>query len=66
MLLIISLMLCRLQDYFFIRYYAIVTVTTVGYGDITPKSRAGRFAATYYIVSLLFWLPTKVNCMKTS
>lgn len=66
MLLIISLMLCRLQYYFFIRYYAIVTVTTVGYGDITPKSRAGRFATTYYIVSLLFWLPTKVSCIKTS
>lgn len=42
-------------------YYALVTLTTVGYGDITPQTRAGRFATTYYIVSVLFWLPSKVR-----
>ena len=42
-------------------YYAIVTVTTVGYGDITPLTQEGRFATTYYIISVLFWLPSKVG-----
>lgn len=42
-------------------YFAIVTVTTVGYGDVTAKTQAGRFATTYYIVSILFWLPSKVS-----
>ena len=39
---------------------AFVTVTTVGYGDLSAQTQAGRFATTYYIVSILFWLPSKV------
>ena len=42
-------------------YFAFVTVTTVGYGDLTAQTQAGRFATTYYIVSVLFWLPSKVS-----
>ncbi|KAK8812110.1 hypothetical protein WA556_004235 [Blastocystis sp. ATCC 50177/Nand II] len=41
-------------------YFAFVTVTTVGYGDLSAQTQAGRFATTYYIVSILFWLPSKV------
>ena len=45
-------------------YYAFVTVTTVGYGDITPLTQEGRFATTYYIISVLFWLPSKVGTIQ--
>lgn len=30
-------------------YYCVVTLTTVGYGDLTPKTQIGKFAATIYI-----------------
>lgn len=46
--------------FFISRYYAIVTVTTVGYGDITPRTKAGRYATTYYIISVMLWVPSKV------
>ncbi|KAM7456836.1 hypothetical protein BLSTO_02405 [Blastocystis sp. subtype 1] len=42
-------------------YFAFVTVTTVGYGDLSAQTQAGRFATTYYIVSILFWLPSKLT-----
>ena len=31
-------------------YFSVVTVTTVGYGDITPKSGAGRILAMLIII----------------
>jgi voltage-gated potassium channel len=30
-------------------YYCVVTLTTVGYGDFTPKTDLGKLAATLYI-----------------
>src|SRR5512136_86521 len=32
-------------------YYVIVTVATVGYGDITPKTQAGRALAIFLILA---------------
>ncbi|MDQ5972131.1 MAG: hypothetical protein QG553_290 [Patescibacteria group bacterium] len=31
-------------------YFCIVTLTTVGYGDITPKTDAGKLFTTIYIL----------------
>lgn len=42
-------------------YYAFVTLATIGYGDVTPHSAAGRLATLYYIVAVCFWLPNKVE-----
>jgi hypothetical protein len=32
-------------------YFSVVTVTTVGYGDITPKTEAGKFLALILIIT---------------
>ena len=32
-------------------YFSVVTVTTVGYGDITPKTEAGKFLAMILIIT---------------
>ena len=34
-------------------YWAVVTMTTVGYGDKTPKTRAGRFIAVLWMLTSL-------------
>jgi voltage-gated potassium channel len=41
-----------LEDWSFVEalYFCVVTSTTVGYGDLTPDSDAGRLATIVYIV----------------
>lgn len=39
-------------------YWAVVTVATVGYGDIVPVTPAGRFVTTVVILFAMAWLPT--------
>lgn len=31
-------------------YFCVVTLATVGYGDLTPKTEAGRLFTTFYII----------------
>lgn len=31
-------------------YFTVVTLATVGYGDITPKTDAGKLFTTFYII----------------
>ena len=42
-------------------YYMLVTVTTVGYGDITPKTDLGRFAAMAMICFAIITVPKMTN-----
>jgi voltage-gated potassium channel len=39
-------------------WWAVVTVTTVGYGDIVPESPAGRIVATLLMLTGLGLIPT--------
>jgi polar amino acid transport system substrate-binding protein len=37
-------------------YWAVVTMTTVGYGDKTPKSTMGRVIAIFWMLASLVWV----------
>jgi voltage-gated potassium channel len=42
-------------------YFAVVTMTTVGYGDITPVSDAGRLCTILMILSGIALIPTQLG-----
>lgn len=42
-------------------YYMLVTIATVGYGDITPESVLGRFAAMFMIILAIIIVPQMTN-----
>ncbi len=41
-----------LEDWTWVQcfYYAVITLTTVGYGDLTPTTDISRFVAAWYIL----------------
>ena len=41
-------------------YFAVVTITTVGFGDITPVTRAGRIAIAFMIMFGIILIPVYV------
>ena len=42
-------------------YYTIVTITTTGYGDISPTTETGYVIFIVFIISLLVVLPVRVQ-----
>jgi voltage-gated potassium channel Kch len=45
------------KSYWVALYWAVVTVATVGYGDIVPKTGEGRAAAVVIILFAMGWIP---------
>lgn len=42
-------------------YYTVVTICTIGYGDISPLSTLGRFAAMFLILFAIIFVPQQSN-----
>ena len=42
-------------------YYSVVTMSTVGFGDITPVSSAGRFVTITMIISGIILIPWQIS-----
>ena len=41
-------------------YFAIATITTIGYGDVTPHTTLGRLTTIIMMGFVAVWLPNKV------
>ena len=44
-------------------YFAVVTMTTVGYGDVTPVSEAGRTLTVMMILTGIALIPSQVGSL---
>ena len=42
-------------------YFAIATITTTGYGDVTPHTTLGRLTTIIMMAFVALWLPNKVD-----
>lgn len=49
------------RSFFDAAYFAVVTMTTVGYGDITPVSEAGRLFTMLMILTGIALIPTQLG-----
>ena len=48
------------HDYF---YFSIITISTIGYGDIIPITEGGRIAVMFLILVGVYLIPTRVNSL---
>ena len=51
----------RLVNFFDAFYFVVVTMTTVGYGDVTPLSQAGRFMTVLMIFTGVLFIPWQLS-----
>ena len=47
-------------------WWAVVTVATVGYGDVVPVSPAGRFVGVVVMLFGMAWVPTVTTLVVTA
>jgi potassium channel subfamily K, other eukaryote len=60
--------ICKYEGYSWIDgvYFSIVSLSTVGYGDIVPKSTEARLATTFFIMfgtAAFAWASTSIACL---
>ncbi len=51
----------RLENFFDAFYFVVVTMTTVGYGDVTPLSQAGRVMTLLMIFTGVLFIPWQLS-----
>ena len=51
----------RLKNFFDAFYFVVVTMTTVGYGDVTPLSEGGRFMTVLMIFTGVLFIPWQLS-----
>jgi len=51
----------RLHNFFDAFYFVVVTMTTVGYGDVTPLSQAGRVMTLLMIFTGVLFIPWQLS-----
>ena len=51
----------RLENFFDAFYFVVVTMTTVGYGDVTPLSQAGRVMTVLMIFTGVLFIPWQLS-----
>ena len=51
----------RLENFFDAFYFVVVTMTTVGYGDVTPLSETGRFMTVLMIFTGVLFIPWQLS-----
>ena len=44
-------------------YFCIVTITTLGFGDFTPQTNAGKIFTIFYIIIGVIIILTFINCI---
>ena len=56
----------KLKDYFDAVYWAVITATTVGYGDIVPVTIEGKFATAMLVVAGILTIAFSTSIVTTS
>lgn len=56
----------KLKDYFDAVYWAVITATTVGYGDIVPVTIEGKFATAILVVAGILTIAFSTSIVTTS
>ena len=56
----------RLRDYFDAVYWAVITSTTVGYGDIVPVTIEGKLATAILVIAGILTIAFSTSIVTTS
>ena len=56
----------KLKDYFDAVYWAVITATTVGYGDIVPVTIEGKFATAILVIAGILTIAFSTSIVTTS